>query len=797
MKYKITFILLFEALYFSYGQTIFLNEITGANPSADNPYINGQFVNPNITVSGIGRGPGIDPIPAAHGENTYAADSFWPDRLHLDDYFEFVLTPNPGYEINFNNFIYTGNPYGFFGTPPDNISIRSSLDNFVSYNDIGIPTLTGSTIDLSGPDYQNITTTITFRVYAWGGVTPGVFGIDRFEFNGTVTSIPCYGGTAYTWESTGWSPVGTPTLNDPVVINENYNTAINESFSTCNLTVNTGKTLTISNDKYVEVENDIIVDGTIIVQPHGSIVQVNDTSFVTNNGTITVNKETAPANNWYEYTYWSSPVKNETIGNALSDSDVRRRFWFNAKNYLDATMETANNNAKEDGQDDIDDDGNDWVYANSGDIMKPGVGYASTHDEDIFNFSLGNKFIYSFDGAFNNGIITVPIYRNDEELYDNNWNLVGNPYPSAIDADSLLAVNSAIATNIPHNAVLDGALFLWSQNTAHSNTNNGNENQNFAVSDYAVINLAGQTAGGDGEMPSRNIPSGQGFFVSMDNTAAATYFSMGDPDVTGDIVTANIVFNNSMRVTDNNNQFFRTSDKNTSEKLWLNLTSDNGVFNQILVAYVKGATDAYDGMAYDTPKNLSSGASAILYSNIENEAKKFVIQGKSINSINEDEIISIGYKTAIDIPTIYTLSIPQIEGDFLTTNAVYLKDNLLNKIHNLKDSDYNFISEVGEFNNRFEIMFSETALLINTQTVDEKALSIVEHINGDVQFKLNATNKINNIKIIDLQGHIVYDFKVNSNDETFKLSKLSHAPYFAKVLLDNNYVITKKAIKKY
>ena len=103
MKYKFTFILLFWALYFSNGQTIFSNEITDTDPSADNPYINGQYVDPNITVSGIGRGPGLTRVQSQHGVNTYAAYNFWTNGFHVDDYFEFVLTPNSGYEIDFIN----------------------------------------------------------------------------------------------------------------------------------------------------------------------------------------------------------------------------------------------------------------------------------------------------------------------------------------------------------------------------------------------------------------------------------------------------------------------------------------------------------------------------------------------------------------------------------------------------------------------------------------------------------------------------------------------------------------------
>lgn len=41
----------------AWGQ-IFANAITGTNPNTDDPYVSGQTINANITVSGIGRGGG-------------------------------------------------------------------------------------------------------------------------------------------------------------------------------------------------------------------------------------------------------------------------------------------------------------------------------------------------------------------------------------------------------------------------------------------------------------------------------------------------------------------------------------------------------------------------------------------------------------------------------------------------------------------------------------------------------------------------------------------------------------------
>jgi hypothetical protein len=624
--------------------------------------------------------------------------------------------------------------------------------------------------------------------YSYGGIlangTAGGFW-DGTTYISGVLNISCNATT--TWTTGGWDN-GNPDINTSAIINDNYNTATNGSFSACSLTINAGFTLSIDNGDFVEVQTNIIADGNITVETQGAVVQIDDAGTVTGAGTIAVIKTTAPLNAWYEYTYWSSPVVGETIGVALSDADPDRRFWFNASNFQDTTMETGNNNATANGQDDIDDNGDDWQPAAGADIMTPGVGYAATHSIAAFigpPFSTPPyQFDYNFFGLFNNGVITVPVVRNDVETADTNWNFIGNPYPSAIDVDAFF--NTNVFTLNP-SGLLDGTIYLWSQNTPPDGNTNGNEGQNFAQSDYATINGIATSAGGDMITPTRFIPSGQGFFVSFSDAQGVN--------------TGDVIFNNSMRVTGNNDQFFRVNtnskSKNEANKVWVNLTSDNGVFNQAVIGYVNGATNNYDGTYYDAPRNLSTGAAAILYTIIEENNKKFAIQGKAENSLTEDEVITIGFKTTIDVPTIYTLSIAQLEGDFLNGNPIYLKDNLLNTLHNLKDSDYNFTSTVGEFNNRFEIVFDEEALSLGDQAITPNDLSIIELRNGDVQFKLSGNLAMTSIQIIDLQGRILYNLKAEGNSKAYNLSNLSQAPYLAKVTLSNGYVITKKAVKRF
>ncbi|WP_417199648.1 GEVED domain-containing protein [Bizionia sp.] len=658
-------------------------------------------------------------------------------------------------------------------------------------------------------DFSNISTNPTLDI-----VNPLPYLDYQFYCQVREDSATCYTASnavkieavTATWTAGAWSNITGPDAATIAIIDDAYNTTLNGSFSACQLLVNAGNELVITNGHFVEVINNVVVNGNgsnldgVLVEDKGSFVQrgngINAGTYTLNtNARTQVNKQTAPLNNWYEYTYWSSPVSNETIGYGLDEAHPTRRYWYNGQNYLDSTAETNNNNGTGAGQDDVDDNGDDWQSTSNSDIMIPGVGYAAMHDPIGFTV-IGGNYEYTFNGSLNTGDFTVPIYRNDSEMADNNWNFIGNPYPSAIDADLFLSANALIDQNVTEypqpTGVTNGAIFLWSQNSAPSNTNNGNEVLNFAQSDYAVINGTGQTAGGDGVMPSRFIPSGQGFFITLSDAATVS-------TVSGDIKTADVIFQNNMRVTGNNNQFFRNTNENQNEKLWLNFTSDMGVFNQILIGYVPGATNGNDDMYFDAPKNLSSDAYVYFYSLIEAESDKdkVAIQGKAPESLNMDEIIPLGFSTTVNQATIYTISIAQIEGDFLSTHTIYLKDKLLNVIHNLSNTNYNFTSTVGEFNDRFEIVFRDSALSVDDYVISNTNLSIIELLDNNVKFSIGSNQAtIKSVEIIDMLGRTLYRFKGSTNTETYNLSNLSSATYIAKVTLSNNQVLVKKAVKK-
>ena len=174
---------------FSFAQSIWNNPITGTNPNTANPYTTGQVVAANITVSGIGRGTGI---AGTNANNRYNANGWSTGTLDVNDYFEFTLTPNTGFAINFVSFVYAGQASG---DGPTAVAFRSSADGFAS--NIGTPTVGGTTISLSAAAFQNRTAATTFRLYGFSAITAsGTFSINDFTFNGTVVSTaPSQNGT--------------------------------------------------------------------------------------------------------------------------------------------------------------------------------------------------------------------------------------------------------------------------------------------------------------------------------------------------------------------------------------------------------------------------------------------------------------------------------------------------------------------------------------------------------------------------------------------------------------------------
>lgn len=544
------------------------------------------------------------------------------------------------------------------------------------------------------------------------------------------------GGTT-TWIASGSWTNGVPTLDKMAIIDNDYDTSFYGSFSACSVVVNTGKTLTITADEFVKIKNDLTNNGTLDVENNGSIVQINDSGV--NTGSISYERITPPVFRT-DYTYWSSPVSPQTLFD-VSPTTLAGMFY----SFNDAIQ--------------------DWVQESSSNNMIAGKGYIIRGPETPFQ----NPYTAYFDGVPNNGVYTISGVDVDRSY------LIGNPYPSALDADSFLNANAG---------VLDGTLYFWTHKTpiGIGVSNPGTGLYAYSQDDYASYNTTGGTkAVSGGEIPTGKIASGQGFFASSNVSS-----------LTGNT----IIFNNSMRVgvggnTGNNSQFFKTRAPKTKtaaiekHRIWLNLTNTQGAFKQTLIGYITDATNEYDsrfdGVSFDGNEFVD------FYS--MNQDKNLVIQGRAL-PFNENDEIPLGYRSAIEGD--FTINIDQTDG-LLTNQEVFIEDKLTNTIFDLRSGNYTFKTAIGTFNDRFILRYTNKTLgNKDFETLENQVLVS----NKNKQIKINsAVEIIDKVFVYDLAGRQIFKKeKVSGNELIISNLASGQQTLLVKVSLQNGQIVTKKIV---
>lgn len=538
-----------------------------------------------------------------------------------------------------------------------------------------------------------------------------------------------------TWNGSVWSN-GVPTLGQRLVFSGNFSSTGNVSGCSCQVTsgtvvFNAGHTLTIAHEVSVNP------GGSLTFEDTASLVQINDSSV--NSGNIIYKRKTTPMK-LYDYGYWSSPVSNATLSQLVGDS------------YFYSFSPSTNS----------------YVYHTAATNMALGVGYLSRTPENlVYNPTLILES--TFVGTPNNGIISTPIVKSAATN-----NLIGNPYPSAIDIDLFI-------TDAANSGIVNGTIFLWTHNTAITNNN-------YSVNDYAKYNLTGGVATASaalsgGAVPTGKVAAGQGFFIEA-NTALANG-------------TYSATFKNSMRISGNNNQFFRTnntvnnndggsvSQSLEKHRVWLSLSNNEGAYNQMLVGYIQNATNDFD-VLYDG-KTTVVGNPVAIYTTVG--TTDLSIQGKALPFSAED-IIPFGYASTIDGEL--TISLENFDGLFDNQN-VYLLDKVTGMYHDLKAGNYTFTSANGTFNDRFELRFDNQALGTNTNTVAVDDIKVVS--NGQGVSVYCTSNLIAKVEVFDVLGKLLFS-KDNLNTnvvEGLQLHGISQM-LLVKVSLENGQTHTKKTL---
>ena len=549
----------------------------------------------------------------------------------------------------------------------------------------------GWALDYSSPTVVNL-------VYTSGTTTPNAW-------TGTNSSV---------WTDSGNWSAGVPTVSSDVTIPtaSSNQPVIGSNVDINSLVIESGKSLTVNTGFNLSVTDGIANNGSLTIASNANLIQVND---VANSGTITVNRE-SNALSRLDFTSWSSPVTNASqFLTTFSPATSLNRFY----NYNETTNEYNE------------------ITTPAATQFAAGTGYLirmpNTHPTSptIWNGS--------FSGVPNNGTINKAIAYSGATF---GYNMIGNPYPSTIDAQAFITANTA---------TIESSLYFWRKINAATG------------SAYAVYNpLGATTATPSSALPNGTIQVGQGFFVKAKSASSVN-------------------FTNAMRVANNSNQFFKTK-ATQKDRVWLNLTTTSGVFSQALIGYRADATSGVD--MYDA-KYINDSPIA-LTSSINGD--EYTIQGRP--AFDATDVVALNFKT--DAAGDYTIAIDQADGVFAAGQDVYLVDSKTGTETNLNNGSYTFAATAGVDNSRFSLKYQKT-LSIDTQSFDDNSISV--YANNGTLYVNSKSAAISNVTVYDVQGRLIAQ-KVNVKSTTAVINNLraSNQVLIVKIEGEDSSVVTKKLL---
>ncbi|MFA5556161.1 MAG: chitobiase/beta-hexosaminidase C-terminal domain-containing protein [Flavobacteriaceae bacterium] len=531
-----------------------------------------------------------------------------------------------------------------------------------------------------------------------------------------------YGVTAVVWTiDNQWS--GTPSITEDVVIEGDLIVTDLNSFEAKTLTVN--GSLTIEAEGWVTIAENITNNGTFVVESGANLIQLSANTG-DNVGAISVHRNSSLIKH-LDYTLWSSPVAGQGL-QAFSPLTL----WYRIYTY-DTTLD-------------------EWESV-----------FSSQEDNDVnFEQAIGYMFRapndfettpYIYDGTFTgipqSGNVTVTFGTTGT------YQGVGNPYPSNIKVEG--------ADGFWNENPNTGTLYFW------TNVNPwDNQDEDYTGNNWSTYNKVGgvgvaNPADNDAKLANGIIPVGQGFMVETDG------------------LITDVTFTNSMRATDEG-VFFKVADAEKN-RLWLSLSQDNNIFNQLLVGYLEGATQGFD---FGFDGKIFNYTGSALYSLIDNNEGSYTIQGRSL-PFDDNDVVALGFRASNQ--GTFTISLTDFDGLFTESQDIFLRDNLTQNEQNLKTGNYTFVSGEGTFDNRFEIVYKESGDLSTTNpNLNNNWLVYTK----DRKFQIETQGfEIKEVVVYDMLGRVVYQKQANGTSHTTSDFR-ANGVLVVKVITTDNQILTKK-----
>ncbi|WP_184875158.1 T9SS type A sorting domain-containing protein [Kaistella daneshvariae] len=504
--------------------------------------------------------------------------------------------------------------------------------------------------------------------------------------------------------------------------------------------------LIIDADQTLTVRKEVINNGgsatNFIVENDGNLVQLEQ---VVNPSPISVRRLHQLSAERKQYNFVSSPVKGQHMKYIFGNNPANIPYSTAYNEKTDYFV-----NAK---------DADYSIVAKGFSVKEPIKSYAGLAVESLaYNEA-------DYRGVPNNGDVNLSLDWTDS---NHGYNLAGNPYPSDLDIVALYK-NSVGANSI------ESTFYFWDNSINDIFAQMGSGYQGYS---YAIFNAAtgpdgyGIAAPGRKEkegdlvgtkVPGRQIKVSQGFMVRALKPGAS------------------LQYKNSMRKkAPNNMEFFgKYADQNSFR---LEMTSSAGVKLQNGFVYFEAGRNGFGIEDSEIPNNEASDA---VFSVVDE--KELIINGKG--HFASDDKIKLG--TRHFSAGNYSFKILNREGVFEHDQPIYLKDNQLNIITDLSKGPYEFHSETGAFNSRFEIEYRLDKTLIATEKSSQKKDMVLYRDGADVVIRV-PDSKATLLEIYDLSGKLLYKDKMLSAESRIDAGNFSKGIYLFRVITSESESLNKK-----
>ncbi|GGK16711.1 hypothetical protein GCM10007962_08750 [Yeosuana aromativorans] len=555
------------------------------------------------------------------------------------------------------------------------------------------------------------------------------------------------------------------------------------------LKVNSG-TLRVNGNIASKTGNGLIIthylklDGTIDLEGESQLIQTSGSDLdKTSSGTL--QRDQQGTADTYTYNYWSSPVglsNNTTNNNSYKLPDVMTGVNFITSGYNGTASPLGIADYwiwKFDNK--LSDDYSSWQHVRSTGTLLVGEGFTM---KGPGTGSISTDQNYVFQGKPNNGDVNLTISSGNDYL-------VGNPYPSALDANQFILDNGS---TIAGPGSTTGTLYFW------EHWGGGSHVLAEYQGGYATYSLAGgvpaaslgtndpdvATGGTPTKIPGRYIPVAQGFFVTAE-TGGTVKFNNGQRIFAPEDGT-NSIFTKSSGGKNTNTSYNYPAKIDSRLKLRLGFNSSNKLHRQLLLTVDPNTSKGYD-WGYDAPFNDDQKDD--MYWMIENG--RYVIQG--IDAIDNQTIIPLGVKAKNS--GLNTITIDKIENA-PNDIKIYLHDTELGLYHDLNESDYGVYLTPGEYLDRFEIVFNNNqSKALSTSDIEDNMLNVYYSNEKNSVILMNSSLKeIDSAELFNILGQSVYKFDKEIETKSYqelKTNKLNSGTYILKLNAPEG-IISKKVL---